>query len=32
MLWNRPPTGAVARSGDEGVLAAFDALVAEGVQ
>ena len=32
VLWNRPPTGAVARSGDEGVLAAFDALVAEGVQ
>jgi uncharacterized protein (TIGR03083 family) len=32
VLWNRPPVGTVTRSGDESVLAAFDALVAEGVQ
>ena len=32
VLWNRPPVGTVTRSGDERVLAAFDALVAEGVQ
>jgi hypothetical protein len=32
VLWNRPPVGPVIRTGDERVLAAFDALVAEGVQ
>ena len=31
-LWNRPPAGTVTRAGDERVLAAFEALVAEGVQ
>jgi uncharacterized protein (TIGR03083 family) len=32
VLWNRPPAGTVTRSGNEEVLGAFDALVAEGVQ
>jgi len=30
-LWNRPPTGAVDRSGDDETLAAFDAKIAGGV-
>ncbi len=32
VLWNRPPVGTVTRSGDPAVLAAFDAVLAEGVQ
>ena len=32
LLWNRPPAGPVTRTGDEAVLAAFDAVLAEGVQ
>ncbi len=32
VLWNRPPAGTVTRTGDEAVLAAFGALIAEGVQ
>jgi uncharacterized protein (TIGR03083 family) len=32
VLWNRPPAGAVRRTGKEAVLAAFDAVLAEGVQ
>jgi hypothetical protein len=32
MLWNRPPVGTMTRTGDEAVLAAFDAVIAEGVQ
>ena len=31
-LWNRPPVGTVTRTGDAAVLAAFDAVVSEGVQ
>jgi hypothetical protein len=31
-LWNRPPMGSVERSGDPALLAAFDAVLAEGVQ
>jgi uncharacterized protein (TIGR03083 family) len=30
-LWNRPPLATVGRTGDEGVLAAFDDLIAGGV-
>jgi len=30
-LWHRPPTGAVQRSGDEGVLGRFEAAIAPGI-
>jgi uncharacterized protein (TIGR03083 family) len=30
-LWNRPPLEPVSRSGEQGVLAAFDDLIADGV-
>jgi uncharacterized protein (TIGR03083 family) len=30
-LWHRPPTGAIDRSGDQDVLAAFDAKIAGGI-
>jgi uncharacterized protein (TIGR03083 family) len=32
VLWNRPPTGTVTRTGKQAVLDAFAAVVAEGVQ
>jgi uncharacterized protein (TIGR03083 family) len=32
LLWGRPPAGPVTRSGDERVLARFEAVVAEGIE
>ena len=31
-LWNRPPTGPIERTGDPAALAAFDTVLAEGIQ
>jgi uncharacterized protein (TIGR03083 family) len=30
-LWHRPPSGEIARSGDEGLLSAFEAAIAPGI-